>query len=250
MHMQHQPVDLVRLKSACSNCSLRELCLPIGLTAEELAQLDTLVDERRRVKRGTRLYTAAGPFESLFTVRLGSFKTSVLMEDGREQVTGFHMLGDMLGLDGISSDVHSCTAIALEDSEACVMPFDRIEDYSRTLRSLQHHVHRLMSKEVVREQHAMVMLGTMRAEEKLASFLLDLSTRYVERGYSASEFVLRMTREEIGSFLGLKLETVSRLFSRFQEAGIIIAQQKYIKILDPVGLHALIGLPPAADRSS
>ena len=243
MHMTHPLVDVLRLKSACSNCSLRELCLPLGLTSDELQQLDNLVDERRRIKRGTRLYTAAGSFEALYAVRLGSFKTTVLMEDGREQVTGFHMMGDMMGLDGISSDVHNCTAVALEDSEACVMPFERIEDYARTLRSLQHHVHQLMSREVVREQHAMVLLGTMRAEEKLASFLLDLSRRYSERGYSSSEFVLRMTREEIGSFLGLKLETVSRLISRFQEAGLIVAQQKYIRILDETGLRALIGVP-------
>ena len=217
--------------------------MPMGLTADELRQLDSFVDERRRIKRGERLYAAGSAFDTLYTVRLGSLKTAVLFEDGREQVTGFHMLGELIGLDGISTEAHTCSAHALEDSEVCLLPFSRLEDFSRRIPALQHHVHRLLSSEIVREQHNMLLLGTMRAEEKLASFLLDLSDRYLRRGYSASEFVLRMTREEIGSFLGLKLETVSRLFSRFQEAGLIIAQQKYIKILDANGLRQLIGPP-------
>jgi CRP/FNR family transcriptional regulator len=243
MHGQMQSIDFQRLKTACSSCSLHDLCMPRGLTADELRQLDGLVEERRRIKRGASLYAAGSPFEALYTVRLGSLKTSVLFEDGREQVTGFHMLGELIGLDGISSETHNCTASALEDSEVCLLPFSRLEYYSRTIPALQHHVHRLLSSEVVREQHNMLMLGTMRAEEKLAWFLLGLSDRYLKRGYSASEFVLRMTREEIGSFLGLKLETVSRLFSRFQDAGLIVAQQKYIKLLDPTGLRELIGPP-------
>ncbi|MBP8294921.1 MAG: fumarate/nitrate reduction transcriptional regulator Fnr [Burkholderiales bacterium] len=236
-------MDFQRLKTACSTCSLRDLCMPMGLTADELRQLDSFVEERRRIKRGERLYAAGSTFDALYTVRLGSLKTAVLFEDGREQVTGFHMLGELIGLDGISTEAHTCSAHALEDSEVCLLPFSRLEDFSRRIPALQHHVHRLLSSEIVREQHNMLLLGTMRAEEKLASFLLDLSDRYLKRGYSASEFVLRMTREEIGSFLGLKLETVSRLFSRFQEAGLIIAQQKYIKILDANGLRQLIGPP-------
>ena len=241
MHGPSQTIDFQRLKTACSSCSLHDLCMPRGLTADELRQLDALVEERRRIKRGTRLYAAGGPFEAIYTVRLGSLKTSVLFEDGREQVTGFHMLGELVGLDGIGTEKHNCSAYALEDSEVCMLPFSRLEEFSRSIPALQRHVHRLLSTEIVREQHSMLMLGTMRAEEKLASFLLDLSERYVRRGYSASEFVLRMTREEIGSFLGLKLETVSRLFSRFQEGGLIIAQQKYIKLLDTAGLRQLIG---------
>jgi CRP/FNR family transcriptional regulator len=243
MHGQTQTFDVQRLRTACSSCSLRDLCMPLGLTADELHQIDTLVEERRRIKRGARLYAVGSRFEALYTVRLGSLKTSVLFEDGREQVTGFHMLGELIGLDGISTDSHTCSASALEDSEVCLLPFSRLEEFSRRIPALQRHVHRLLSTAVVREQHSMLILGTMRAEEKLASFLLDLSDRYLKRGYSASEFVLRMTREEIGSFLGLKLETVSRLFSRFQDAGLIIAQQKYIKLLDPGGLRQLIGPP-------
>ena len=145
----------------------------------------------------------------------------MLAEDGREQVSGYHMLGDIVGLDGIGTDVHGCQAVALEDTEVCVLPFERIEEVARSVPTLQHNLHRLLSKEISRDQSVMLMLGSMRAEERLAVFLLSLAERYKRRGYSSTEFVLRMTREEIGSFLGLKLETVSRLFSRFQDEGLI-----------------------------
>ena len=143
----------------------------------------------------------------------------MLAEDGREQVSGYHMLGDIVGLDGIGTDRHGCQAVALEDTDVCVLPFERIEDLARSLPPLQHNLHRLLSKEITRDQNIMLLLGSMRAEERLAVFLLTLADRYKRRGYSSTEFVLRMTREEIGSYLGLKLETVSRLFSRFQEEG-------------------------------
>jgi CRP/FNR family transcriptional regulator len=215
--------------------------MPGEWNAVELHDLGAFVEHRHRISRGHRLYAAGAPFESLYFVRVGSIKTSVLLEDGREQVTGFHMLGDLIGLDGIGTDIHNCAATALEDSEVCLLPFSHLEDLASTIPAMQHRLHRLLSSEVVREQHKMLMLGTMRAEEKLAWFLLDLSVRYLKRGYSASEFVLRMTREEIGSFLGLKLETVSRLFSRFQDAGLIIVRVKHVKLLDPAGLRQLIG---------
>ena len=152
-------------------------------------------------------------------MRSGFFKTTLVMEDGRDQVTGFHMAGDMLGMDGIGPDQHSCNAVALEDSEVCVIPFGRLEELSREIDVLQQHFHKVMSREIVREHGVMLLLGSMRAEERLAAFLLNLSQRFTSRGYSPSEFNLRMTREEIGSYLGLKLETVSRVFSKFQEDG-------------------------------
>ena len=231
------------LKTACSNCNLRELCMPVGLTADELCQLDSLVDDRRHIERGASLYAAGSPFKAFHAVRVGSFKTSVLAEDGREQVTGFHMVGELIGLDGIGTDIHTCSASALEDSEVCLLPFSRLEDFSRTMPVLQHHMYRLMGAEIVRAQFSMMMLGTMRADEKLSLFLLNLSDRYLKRGYSASEFVLRMSRKEIGSYLGLEFETVSRLFSRFQNEGLIVVQQKYIKLLEPAILRNLIGTP-------
>jgi len=164
----------------------------------------------------------------------------VLLEDGRDQVTGFQMAGELLGLDGISTEHHTCNAIALEDSEICAIPFNRLESLSREIHNLQHHFHKVMSREIVRDHGVMMLLGTMRAEERLAAFLLNLSQRFTARGFSHAEFYLRMTREEIGSYLGLKLETVSRAFSKFQEEGYIAVQQKHIRILNVNGLKALM----------
>ena len=235
------PLDLARLKTACSTCSLRELCLPVGLNHEEVSKLDELVFLRRTVKRGDYLFRAGDPFDSLYAARTGFFKTKLLLEDGREQVTGFHMAGELMGLDGIGPERHTCDAVALEDSEVCVIPFQRLEGLSREMEALQHHFHKVMSREIVREHGVMMLLGSMRAEERLAAFLLNLSQRLSTRGYSAQEFNLRMTREEIGSYLGLKLETVSRVFSKFQEQGLIAVQQKNIRILDTAQLREMIG---------
>jgi CRP/FNR family transcriptional regulator len=235
-----QEICLSVIKTACSNCNLRELCLPFGLSLEELERLDDLISTRRRIKRGEHLYRAGAPFDSIFAIRSGFFKTDVLLEDGRDQVTGFQMAGELLGLDGISTEFHTCNAIALEDSEICSIPFSRLESLSREIHNLQHHFHKVMSREIVRDHGVMMLLGTMRAEERLAAFLLNLSQRFTARGFSHAEFYLRMTREEIGSYLGLKLETVSRAFSRFQEEGYIAVQQKHIRILDVNGLKALM----------
>ncbi|MFC5300729.1 fumarate/nitrate reduction transcriptional regulator Fnr [Azospira restricta] len=234
------PISLVEVKTACSNCNLHELCLPMGLSHDEVEKLDELVSNRRRLKRGEHLYRAGEPFDSIFAVRSGFFKTDVLLEDGREQVTGFQMTGELLGLDGISTEIHSCNAVALEDSEVCAIPFSHLEGLSREIHTLQHHFHKVMSREIVRDHGVMMLLGTMRAEERLAAFLLNLSQRFTARGYSPAEFYLRMTREEIGSYLGLKLETVSRAFSRFQEEGLIAVQQKHVRILNIPGLKQLM----------
>ena len=236
----NQEISLTVIKTACSNCNLRELCLPFGLSTEELARLDDMVSTRRRIKRGDHLYRAGEGFDAIYAIRSGFFKTDVLLEDGRQQVTGFQMAGELLGLDGISTEHHTCNAIALEDSEICAIPFSRLEVLSREIHTLQHHFHKVMSREIVRDHGVMMLLGTMRAEERLAAFLLNLSQRFTARGFSHAEFYLRMTREEIGSYLGLKLETVSRAFSKFQEEGYIAVQQKHIRILNVNGLKALM----------
>jgi CRP/FNR family transcriptional regulator len=197
--------------------------------------LGDLVYTRRRVKRGESLFHAGSDFDSIFAVRSGFFKSSVLLEDGRDQVTGFHMAGEILGMDGIGTESHTADLIALEDSEVCVIPYARLEEPD-----LQRQLHKVMSRELVRDQGVMMLLGTMRAEERLAAFLLNLSQRFLARGFSASEFHLRMTRDEIGSYLGLSLETVSRLFSRFAEDGLIAVQQKHIRILDVTGLKGVM----------
>jgi CRP/FNR family transcriptional regulator len=227
-------------KVACSSCNLRELCLPVGLSQPQLSQLDELVASRKTVKRGEALFHAGEPFKSVYAVRTGFFKTCVSAEDGRDQVTGFQMAGELLGLDGISTDHHACDAVALEDSQVCVIPYSQLEELSREFSDLQHQFHKIMSREIVRDHGVMLLLGSMRAEERLAAFLLNLTQRLHARGFSSTALVLRMTREEIGSYLGLKLETVSRTFSRFQDEGLLEVKQRDIRIVDEAGLKALV----------
>jgi len=215
--------------------------LPSEFSPEELHQLETLASTKRAYRRGSYLYRNGSKFGSLYAIRTGFFKTQVLHEDGREQVTGFQMAGEIIGLDAISTDVHTCDAVALEDSEICELPFNRLEELSRQLPTLQRHLHKIMSREIVRDQGIMLLLGSMRAEERLAAFLLNLSQRFSARGYSASVFRLRMTRQEIGSYLGLKLETVSRTLSYFQETRLIEVHSKSIELLDMSRLLALVG---------
>jgi len=213
--------------------------MPVGFNVDEMKKLDEVVEKRRRVKQGELLFTSGDAFTSLYAIRSGFFKTCVSSEDGREQVTGFQMAGEIIGMDGIVSDQHNCNAVALEDAEVCVMPFATVEDLSRELPMLQRHVHKIMSREIVRENGVMMLLGNMRAEERLAAFLLNLVQRLHARGLSQSELVLRMTREEIGSYLGLKLETVSRAFSKFSDEGIIEVKQRYVKIMAPETLKKI-----------
>ena len=240
MHDTTTSPRLDALKVACSACNLRELCLPVGLSDEELSSIDDIIGTRRTVRRGESLFHAGEAFTALYAVRTGFFKTVVSAADGREQVTGFQMAGELIGLDGISTDHHSCDAIALEDSQVCMIPYSQLETLSREVTLLQHQFHKIMSREIVRDHGVMMLLGSMRAEERLAAFLLNMSQRFTARGFSPSEFHLRMTRDEIGSYLGLKLETVSRAFSRFQEDGLVAVQQKHIRILDTPGLKRLL----------
>ena len=240
------PINSHSIKVACSNCNLRELCMPLGLNRDELDQIDSVVNLRRKVKKGSLLFHNGEKFTNLFAIRTGFFKSYVASEDGHEQVTGFQMAGEVLGLDGIASDHHTCNAIALEDAEVCLMPFDRIEELSRDIPSMQRHVHKIMSREIVRENGIMLLLGSMRAEERLAAFLLNLVDRLHARGFSQSELVLRMTREEIGSYLGLKLETVSRAFSKFAEDGLVEVDKRNIRILRSDLLRDIVGRPDCA----
>ncbi|MFO1294600.1 MAG: fumarate/nitrate reduction transcriptional regulator Fnr [Rubrivivax sp.] len=234
------PLRIEPFKVACSNCNLRELCLPVGMSNEQLERLDLLVGIRRSVPRAEPLFHAGEVFGALYAVRTGFFKTCVASEDGREQVTGFQMAGELLGLDGIGTDRHTCDAIALEDSQVCVIPYHQLADLSRELSDLQRQFHKIMSREIVRDHGVMLLLGSMRAEERMAAFLLNLTQRLRARGFSASELVLRMTREEIGSYLGLKLETVSRAFSKFQDDGILEVRQRQIRVLDASALQKLV----------
>ena len=194
----------------------------------------------RSVHRGAALFRVGDPFEALFAVRSGFFKTRVAGPDRPDQVTGFQMPGELLGLDGVSTDRHCCDAVALEDSQVCVMAYDQLELLSRGRSELQHQFHKIMGDEIVREQSVMLLLGDRRAEERVAAFLLNLAARLRARGLSPSRLVLRMTREEIGSYLGLKLETVSRCFSKLHEDGVLHVRLRQIRVLDEEALDKIV----------
>ncbi len=231
--------QLEQLRTQCANCSMHELCLPMGLDNQEMHLLDNIITRRKRILKNEHLYRMGDRFQNLYAVRVGHFKTVHTDASGSEQVTGFHMAGELLGFDAISADRHQCNAVALEDGEVCEVPFDRLEDLFRDIPGLQRHFHRMMSQEITREQSVMLLLGNMRAEQRLAAFLVNLSGRYAQRGYSSRAFQLRMTREEIGSYLGLTVESISRLLTRFRKNGWISVEHKEITLQN---IEALKGL--------
>jgi CRP/FNR family transcriptional regulator, anaerobic regulatory protein len=228
--------DPVPLKTLCSTCHLKDLCLPCGLATNDVERIDGLMFGRRRVKMGQTLYREGDRFQFIYAVRSGTFKSSLTLKDGREQVTGFHMAGELMGMDGLASGNHASAAIALEDAEVCAIPYAHLSELAASNTNMHHVVSRLMSREIVREHSLMMLLGSMNAEERLAAFLLNMSQRMKARGYSATEFHLRMSRAEIGSYLGMKLETVSRTFSMFQQQRLLEVDKKHIRILDLEGL--------------
>lgn len=231
------PASVVALRVLCSTCHLRELCVPCNMSCSDVQRLDDLKFGRRRVKMGQTLYRAGDHFQFMYAVRSGTFRSSLMLPDGREQVNGFYMAGEVMGLDGIANDAHGSSATALEDAEVCVIPYASLSDLAQSHSGLQQVVARLTSREIMREQGLMMLLGSMNAEEKLATFLLNLSQRLKMRGYSASEFHLRMSRAEIGSYLGMTLETVSRTFSAFQQARLLEVDKRHIRLIDLDGLR-------------
>jgi CRP/FNR family transcriptional regulator, anaerobic regulatory protein len=225
----------------CSRCNLREICLPVGLTRDEIESIDgRMVTARRKLARGERLFQVGDRFDTVYAIWTGFFKTCVSSKDGREQVTGFQMGGELIGLDGIGTRRHEVDAVALDDSQVCVIPFAELEVLALELSSLQQQFHRLMSREIVRNHGVMLLLGSMNADERLAAFLLNLTQRQRARGFSGSSIVLRMSREEIGSYLGLKIETVSRTFSKFQASGLLFVRHRQIQVVDPVGMQLIV----------
>ncbi|MGF6727540.1 CRP/FNR family transcriptional regulator [Paraburkholderia sp. GAS41] len=216
---------------------MRQLCMPQGLSADELPKLEALICSARPVRRGETLYRAGDRFDNLYAVRSGSLKTTLPHRDSREQVTGLRLAGEALGLDGISNDTHACSATALEDSTVCIVPYVALKRLCREVGSMQERLLRLMGEQIVREAAQMLVLGSLSADERVAAFLLDISERNAKRGYSPAEFNLRMTREDMGSYLGMTLETVSRTLSRFQKRGLIDTQGKFIRIVDIEGLR-------------
>ncbi|WP_207769671.1 fumarate/nitrate reduction transcriptional regulator Fnr [Solimicrobium silvestre] len=229
-------------QSRCSGCSLRDLCVPTGLAESEMRRVDHIMS-RRRIARGDVLYRMGDKFTNLYAIRLGHFKTHQLSSDGVEQITGFQMAGELLGMDAIGTDRHNCYAVALEDSEVCEIPFDRLEGLFAEIPTLLRHFHRTMSQEITRDQTTMLLLGNMHAEQRIASFLINLSARYKMRGYSSTNFQLRMSREDIGKYLGLTIESVSRLLSKFKKMEWITVDKREIGINDLAQLKQLAMQP-------
>lgn len=227
------------LRASCAACSMHQLCLPMGLGESEINRLDEIIGRRRKIPKDGLLYRIDDTFTNLYAIRLGHFKTFQLTPNGEQQITGFQMAGELLGMDAISTDRHHCDAVALEDSEVCEIPFARLEELFGSIPTLLHHFHRMMSQEITREQNVMLLLGNMRAEQRFAAFLVNLSARYAARGYSSTNFQLRMSREEIGNYLGLTIESISRLLSRFKKQSLLRVSNREIEILEPVSLKAI-----------
>lgn len=235
-------IRLPQIKVACSDCSLRSLCLPFGLDGEELTKLDEIIKRPRPLQRSQRLYHPGDDFRSIYVVRSGSVKTYTTTPSGEQQITGFHLPGELVGLDGVSTDNYSCTAEALETTSVCELPFTRLESLSGQIPGLQRQLHRLMSKEILAEQQLLLQLGKMSAESRVAAFLVSISMRLHTRGFSPTEFNLTMTRTDIGNYLGMAVETVSRQFTHFQEQGVLKASRKHIQLLQLDTLRQLSGL--------
>jgi CRP/FNR family transcriptional regulator len=233
------PAAPATVASLCSTCHLKELCLPCGLTGTDVQRLDGLKFARRRIKEGEALYHEGDRFQFIYAVRSGTFKSTLNLKDGREQVTGFQMAGELLGLDGLAHGKHASSAIALEDTEICAIPYAHLTELATVSPDLHIAMSRMMSREIVREHGLMMLLGSMNAEQRLAAFLLNVSQRQKARGYSATEFHLRMMRVDIGSYLGMKLETVSRTFTSFQQQGLLKVDKKHVKILDLAALQRI-----------
>lgn len=223
----------------CASCAMNDRCLSTGLSEAGAGRFDRIVARRRRVDRGERLFSVGEPFKYLYAVRFGQFKAFRLTRAGGQQVTGFHMTGDVLGLDAIGAERHHSTAVALEDSAICEIEFSRLDALFVELPEMRRHFHRLMSREIMREQDAMMFLGSMMAEQRLALFLLNQGKLYAARGYSPVAFQLRMSREDIGNYLGLTIESVSRLLMRFREKGWLRVEQREVVLLDSASFEAL-----------
>ncbi|QLB13110.1 CRP/FNR family transcriptional regulator [Bisgaardia hudsonensis] len=225
----------------CQDCSISQLCIPFTLNEHELNQLDNIIERKKPIQKSQILFKAGDGLTSLYAIRSGTIKTYTISESGEEQITSFHLPGDLVGFDAITNMQHPSFAQALETSMVCEIPFDILDDLSGKLPKLRQQIMRLMSNEIKSDQEMILLLSKMNAEERLAAFIHNLSTRYSARGFSAREFRLTMTRGDIGNYLGLTVETISRLLGRFQKINMLSVQGKYITINDMPSLVKLAG---------
>jgi CRP/FNR family transcriptional regulator len=229
---------------ACRNCTLFQLCLPVGIGAADLDLLERIIKRRRMLERGEEVIRPGEPFRAVYAVRSGSIQTYARTRSGRTLVTGFHLPGELIGLDAIDSGVHHAGARALESSSVCELPFDRLEALGARISSVQRQMLRIMSKRILQDEVLRVQLCARGAAQRLAAFLAGLSQRFKRRGFSPTEFNLRMSRRDIGEYLGLAHETVSRLLARFERERLIAVRRRHVRILDGARLAALGLVPP------
>ncbi len=240
MPTEDQPVNRLPVRSAevtCRSCSLNPICLPVAVNETQLVELDQIIKRSRPIRKGEHLFRSGDTFFSIYAVRSGTIKTYAVTEDGDEQVTGFYLPGELMGIDGINTGQHSNSARALETSAVCEIPFDKLEILSAKMPTLQHHFFQLMSREIQADQQLIMLLSKKSAEERIAALLLSISSRHTRRGLSASGFRLPMSRNDIGNYLGLAVETVSRVFTRLQKQGIIQVDGKDVEVLDMTALN-------------
>jgi CRP/FNR family transcriptional regulator len=237
----HKVIDIASIKQACSGCNLYQLCLPMGIGGDDIQRLDALVKRHRPLGRGCHVFHLGDEFQALYAIRCGSVKTYTITEDGSEQITGFHLPGEIIGLDAINSNRHPCGAKTLETTSICDIPFNRLEELAMRVPGLARQLLRIMSREIYADEELLILLGKKSAEERLASLLLSLSRRFQQRGFSPREFRLSMSRNDIGNYLGMAVETVSRLFTRFQQQGLIEVQHKYIRLQNIGQLQEMAG---------
>ena len=223
----------------CGQCAYRSLCLPFGLSERDLVRVESAIGCRRRLARGDVLFYPGQELVNLYAVRFGHFLTCRDDPRGERYITAFQMGGDLLGLDAIANAEHASTAIALEYSEVCEIPYARLQSLMAEMPRMMEHFLQAMSEEILRDQSAIGFFGGLRAEERLASLLLNLSARYAMRGFSPRRFALRMSRDDMARYLGLQLETVSRLLTRFRELGLIRLERRELDILDLRQLEAI-----------
>ena len=241
-------VTLGGLKAACSTCSLHDLCLPRGMSDTDVAELERIVSRSRPHPRGKTLFRADEPFRAIYVPRSGAIKTYTLGPDGGEQIIGFHLPGEVIGLDGMVEHRHRVTAQALELSSVCEVPFDLLEHAAARVPALQHQLMRLMSQEIAGKEQQLLILGDHSPERRLALLLLDFSQRFAHRGFSASEFNLPMSRQDIAAYLRLAAETVSRAFSKLQRDGLVQVDGRLVRIADCTALTAYAGQEVTADQ--
>ncbi len=234
-------IDVGHLKVRCKDCNLRELCFPHGMTADELMNMDTVVEQPRSLHKNDFLYRDGDKALAIYAVRSGCIKTMTEGSNGEEQIVGFHLAGELFGLDGFADGVHACNAVALETASICELPLAQLETLSKKLPGLSKQMLRIVGKEVNNDHRLLLLLGKLTADERLATFLLSLSSRMEERNWDAHEFNLMMPRQDIANYLGVAVETISRLFASFQNEKIIVVDRRHITIVDMAKLKAIVG---------